>query len=50
VEAEEQLNFLEEQGCDEIQGYYFYKPMTATDMEAELIRRYGASKHLRKMQ
>lgn len=41
VETEEQLAFLEEQGCDEIQGYYFYKPMPAREMEAELIRRYG---------
>lgn len=28
VETKEQLDFLEEAGCDMIQGYYFYKPMT----------------------
>ena len=27
VEDKEQLKFLQEVGCDMIQGYYFYKPM-----------------------
>ncbi len=27
VETEEQLKFLHEQGCDEIQGYYFSRPL-----------------------
>jgi EAL domain-containing protein (putative c-di-GMP-specific phosphodiesterase class I) len=27
VEREEQLQFLKQEGCDEIQGYYFAKPM-----------------------
>ena len=29
VETEEQLNFLERNGCDIIQGFYFSKPLTA---------------------
>ncbi len=28
VENENQLNFLDENGCDEIQGYYYSKPLT----------------------
>ena len=28
VETEEQLTFLQEAGCDMIQGYYFYRPMS----------------------
>jgi diguanylate cyclase len=33
VETEAQYMFLKEQGCDVIQGYYFYKPMPAEDMK-----------------
>jgi len=29
VETKEQLDFLRNQGCDDVQGYYFYKPMPA---------------------
>lgn len=29
VETQEQLDFLREQQCDEIQGYFFSKPLTA---------------------
>jgi len=36
VETKEQLDFLKEQMCDEIQGYYFYKPMTACQLECLL--------------
>lgn len=32
VETAEQLAFLRERGCDELQGYYFGKPMTAEDI------------------
>ncbi len=33
VETQEQLQFLLSQGCDEIQGYVFSKPMPADDFE-----------------
>lgn len=33
AETLEQYEFLKENGCDEIQGYFFYKPMTANDFE-----------------
>ena len=38
VETKEQLDFLREQMCDEIQGYYYYKPMPANQIE-ELMRK-----------
>jgi EAL domain-containing protein (putative c-di-GMP-specific phosphodiesterase class I) len=37
VETEEQLNALRREGCSEVQGYLFGKPMPA----AEFARRYG---------
>ena len=33
VETAEQLAFLRDKGCDEIQGYYFGKPLTAAAFE-----------------
>ena len=33
VETEQQLLFLEKNGCDEIQGYYYSKPLPATMFE-----------------
>ena len=36
VETVEQARFLQERGCSEMQGYYFYKPMSASDLEAVL--------------
>ena len=36
VETENQLEFLRQQGCDEIQGYYFSRPLTPEDCEAFL--------------
>lgn len=33
VEDEEQYRFLKEEQCDEMQGYYFYKPMPAKELE-----------------
>ena len=33
VETVEQADFLQERGCSEMQGYYFYKPMTVEDFE-----------------
>ena len=32
VETEDQLLFLRENGCDFIQGYYFYKPIPAEEV------------------
>lgn len=37
VETEEQRDFLRDNGCDEIQGYFYYKPMKASDFE-ELLK------------
>jgi EAL domain-containing protein (putative c-di-GMP-specific phosphodiesterase class I) len=34
VETVEQLGFLDKIGCDFIQGYYFYRPMPAAEIEA----------------
>jgi|GEM_PF-330904 len=33
VETAEQLTFLKNQGCDEVQGYYYSKPLTADQFE-----------------
>ncbi|WKY47358.1 EAL domain-containing protein [Eubacteriaceae bacterium ES3] len=32
VETAEQLAFLKESGCDEVQGYYFYRPMKVAEV------------------
>ena len=37
VETERQFAFLTQSMCDEIQGYFFYKPMPAHALE-ELLR------------
>ncbi|MDP2827273.1 MAG: EAL domain-containing protein [Sulfuricellaceae bacterium] len=37
VETEAQLNFLRTRGCDEMQGYYFSKPLPAAKFE-QLLR------------
>ena len=39
VETKEQLDFLRENGCDEVQGYYFSKPLSVDDFE-NYIRNY----------
>lgn len=36
VETETQLNFLREHGCDQYQGYYFSKPLSADDLHPKL--------------
>ncbi len=33
VETEDQLDFLRDHGCDEIQGYYFSRPLTAKALQ-----------------
>jgi EAL domain-containing protein (putative c-di-GMP-specific phosphodiesterase class I) len=37
VEDAEQLDYLRRHGCDEIQGYYFSRPLAAADFE-QLVR------------
>ena len=39
VETEAQLNFLREHGCDEMQGYFFSRPLPAGDFSALLVAR-----------
>jgi EAL domain-containing protein (putative c-di-GMP-specific phosphodiesterase class I) len=39
VETEAQLRLLAEEGCDEIQGYYFSRPLPERDMVAMLRAR-----------
>ncbi|PKO83242.1 MAG: diguanylate cyclase [Betaproteobacteria bacterium HGW-Betaproteobacteria-11] len=34
VETQEQLDYLRQQGCTEIQGYWFSRPLPATEFEA----------------
>lgn len=38
VETKEQYEWLQEQGCDYIQGYYFSKPLCVKDFEAYMLR------------
>jgi EAL domain-containing protein (putative c-di-GMP-specific phosphodiesterase class I) len=40
VETQEQLSFLQEHGCDEIQGYFFSKPLPAEDIPGILAKGY----------
>lgn len=37
VETKEQLSFLAEKGCELIQGYYFYKPLSEEDFVNTLV-------------
>jgi len=39
VEEEQQYQFLKENGCDEIQGYYFYRPLSLEDFRKVLESR-----------
>jgi diguanylate cyclase (GGDEF)-like protein len=43
VETPAHLAFLKEHGCDELQGYYFSRPVPAAHMEA-LLRNPGAAR------
>ncbi len=40
VETPSQLEFLNQKMCDEVQGFYYYKPMPADQVE-ELLKRYA---------
>jgi EAL domain-containing protein (putative c-di-GMP-specific phosphodiesterase class I) len=41
VETEGQLTFLHDKGCDEVQGYYFSKPLPADQFGAFVRGRSG---------
>jgi EAL domain-containing protein (putative c-di-GMP-specific phosphodiesterase class I) len=41
VETAEQLDYLRHQGCDEMQGYYFSRPLPANEFEQLLRQRRG---------
>jgi EAL domain-containing protein (putative c-di-GMP-specific phosphodiesterase class I) len=37
VETEEQVHFLTSLNCDEIQGFYYSKPLSAKDFETKFV-------------
>lgn len=41
VETEEQFRFLQENGCNWIQGYYFYRPLPAAEMTRVFCASYA---------
>jgi diguanylate cyclase (GGDEF)-like protein/PAS domain S-box-containing protein len=41
VETEEQLQFLTENDCDDIQGFYFSKPLSVSDVERVYLQPLG---------
>lgn len=41
VETAEQFAFFSQQMCDDIQGFFFYKPMPAADIEALLFNHFN---------
>lgn len=43
VETEAQLSLLEEQGCDQVQGYFFSRPAPAGDVDGLIARLHGAA-------
>ena len=45
VETQAHLEFLQQHGCDELQGYYFSRPIPATEMEALLRSRVADDCH-----
>ena len=38
VETQEQVDFLTEVGCDMVQGYYFARPMPASEFEEKYLK------------
>jgi len=43
VETKEQADYVREKGCDEIQGFYYYKPMPSHEIEKLLQEMDGKS-------
>jgi len=39
VETLSELEYLIQKGCDEVQGFYFYRPMTLGQIDELLIRK-----------
>ncbi|MBC3890020.1 EAL domain-containing protein, partial [Acetobacterium paludosum] len=37
VETAEQMAFLRDENCDEIQGYYYFKPLSADEIDGEIL-------------
>lgn len=46
VELEEHLNFLRDNGCEELQGYLFCRPLSAVSFENMLVERERAFRGL----
>ena len=44
VETQEQVDLLRELGCDQIQGYYYGKPLPASQTEAEVLTKFTISR------
>lgn len=45
VETKEMVDFLVKEGCDELQGYYYYKPLTEREFEKS-VEENGSNKIL----
>lgn len=43
VETKEQMDFLNQRLCNELQGYYLHKPMPATEIEKLLVKNSSSS-------
>jgi EAL domain-containing protein (putative c-di-GMP-specific phosphodiesterase class I) len=43
VETDDQLEFLRDQGCNEVQGYYFSKPLPAHEFDAFVRARHASA-------
>lgn len=46
VETITQLEFLSDRMCDEVQGFYYYEPLSAQDMEKVFKSRLGGIAHM----